>query len=166
MIDINVLLIVGTRARSIDRILAGAASESSFDGITVNVFDNVGLLPRYSETLEDRRAPDPVVALRKAAARADAALVVTSYRGQVPATVHNAIDWLTRPCGQGALHDKPLAVIGDAGTCYSGVWSHQTRDAHGTLGPLVVEPITVATLSDAVRKLVDQTNTDRRRSRV
>ena len=50
--------------------------------------------------------------MRTAAANADAALIVTSYRGPVLATVHNAIDWLAMRWNQGALHGKPLAVIG------------------------------------------------------
>ena len=50
--------------------------------------------------------------MRTAAAIADAALIVTSYRGSVLATVHNAIDWLAMRWNHGALHGKPLAVIG------------------------------------------------------
>ena len=53
-----------------------------------------------------------VPAVRTAAAIADAALIVTSYRGSVLATVHNAIDWLAMRWNHGALHGKPLAVIG------------------------------------------------------
>jgi len=42
----------------------------------------------------------------------DAMLVVTSYRGRVPSVANSAIDWLTRRWRHGALHDKPLAVVG------------------------------------------------------
>ena len=62
-----------------------------------------------------------------AAAEADAVLVITSYRGRVPSMAHNAIDWLTRRWRHGALHDKPLAVIGRSAGCYSGVWSRQVE---------------------------------------
>ena len=89
-------------------------SESASNGTTVNVFDTLGELPPYSETLEADRTPDSVVALRAAATEADAALVVTNYHGRVPTMVHNAIDWLTLRWNQSALHDKPLAVIGRA----------------------------------------------------
>src|SRR5258705_9245226 len=85
-------------------------------------------LPRYREALETRAKPDAVVDLRLAAAEADAVLVITSYRGRVPSMAHNAIDWLTRRWRRGALHDKPLAVIGQSAGCYSGVWSRQVED--------------------------------------
>ena len=80
-------------------------------------------------------------------------LIVTTYHGRVPAVVHNAIDWLTRRWDQAALQDKPLAVIGRASGCYSGVWSHQTEDADGITGPSVIESITVSNLREAIKKL-------------
>ena len=83
-------------------------------------------------------------------------LVVTTYHGRVPAVVHNAIDWLTRRWDQAALHDKPLAVIGRAAGCYSGVWSHQTEDADGIAGARVIESITVSTLRDGINKLAGE----------
>jgi NAD(P)H-dependent FMN reductase len=153
MTDIKVLTIVGLRASSVIRELAKVEADSSADGITLNTFDSRSDLPRYSETLEGRGTPSSVGALRTAAAEADAVLVVTNYHGRVPALVHNAIDWLTRGWDQGALHDKPLAVIGRAAGCYSGVWSHQTEDADGIAEHRVIDSITVSTLREAIKKL-------------
>ena len=153
MTDINVLIIVGLRAASVNRELAKVAADSSADGITLNMFDSLTDLPRYSETFENRGTPSSVGALRTAAAEADAVLIVTTYHGRVPAVVHNAIDWLTRRWDQAALHDKPLAVIGRASGCYSGVWSHQTEDADRIAGPRVIESITVSNLREAIKKL-------------
>ena len=84
-----------------------------------------------------------MAALRAAAADADAALVVTpEYNGSIPAVLKNAIDWLSRPWGNGALKDKPLAVIGAALGQYGGVWAHdETRKSFGIAGPRVVESI-------------------------
>jgi hypothetical protein len=129
---------------------------SSPDDVLVHVFNDLADLPRYNEALETNGTPEAVVALRAAAADADAVLVVTSYRGRVPAMVHSAIDWLTRRWGQGALHDKPLAVIGPAARCYSGVWSRQGEDTRGGLAPRVIEPLTVPDLREAVNKLADE----------
>jgi hypothetical protein len=122
----------------------------------VNVFDDLIHLPRYDEALESRGTPDAVVALRMAAAEADAVLIVTSYRGRVPSMAHSAIDWLTRRWRSGDLHDKPIAVVGRSSGCYSGVWSHQIEDSRGGLGPRAIEPLTVPTLRDAVKKLADE----------
>ncbi len=123
MSDINVLTLVGSlRAASVNRQLAELAAESAPDGVTVTVYDGLGDLPHYNEDLDTEDAPaPPVVALRAAAAQADAALVVTpEYNGSIPGVLKNAIDWLSRPYGNGALKDKPLAVIGSALGQYGG----------------------------------------------
>jgi hypothetical protein len=122
----------------------------------VNVVDDLVLLPHYDEALETYGTPDAVVALRMAAGDADAVLIVTSYRGRIPSMVHSAIDWLTRRWRDGALHDKPLAVVGRSTGCYTGVWSRQIEDTRGGLGPRVIEPLTVPTLREAITKLADE----------
>jgi NAD(P)H-dependent FMN reductase len=154
--DINVLVISGSKADPVNQTLSQVATDMSARRISVNVFDSLGDLPRYDDTLEMSGAPDQVVALRSAAGEAHAALVVTHHHNRVPLVVHNAIDWLTRGC-QSALSDKPLAVIGRAAGCYSGVWSHHQTDHHRrSASAHIVECITVASLEEAVRKLVDQ----------
>lgn len=89
------------------------------------------------------QAPAAVAALCSAAADADAALVVTpEYNGSFPAVVKNAIDWLSRPFGDGALKGKPLAVIGGSLGQYGGVWAHDdTRKSFGIAGARVVDSI-------------------------
>src|ERR1039457_2422318 len=107
MPDIKVLALVGSlRAASINRQIAELATEVAPDGVAVAVFDGLDELPFYNEDI-DNEADVP------AAADADAALVVTpEYNGSIPAVIKNAIDWLSRPFGDGALKGKPLAVIG------------------------------------------------------
>jgi NAD(P)H-dependent FMN reductase len=85
----------------------------------------------------------PVAALRAAAADADAALVITpEYNGSYPAVIKNAIDWLSRPFGDGALKGKPLAVIGGSFGQYGGVWAHDdTRKSFGIAGARVIEAV-------------------------
>lgn len=153
---INVLVLVGLSAGPVNRALSRHALDSSPDGVMVNVFDDLARLPRYREALETHGTPEAVVALRLAATEADAVLVVTSYHGRIPAMAHNAIDWLTRRWRRGGLHDKPLAVVGRSSGCYSGVWSHHTQDTRGGLGPQMIEPLTVPTLREAVKKLADE----------
>lgn len=152
---ITVLVLVGLPAGPINRALCRHAIDSSPDGVLVNVFDDLGQLPRYDEALDTQGTPDVAVALRMAATEADAVLVLTTYRGRVPSMTHCAIDWLTRKSLHGALHEKPIAVIGSSGEDYSGVWSRQTEDTLGRLGPRVIEPLTVPTLREAFEKLAD-----------
>src|SRR5271166_5706095 len=150
--DIKVLALVGSlRAASINRQIAELAAAVAPEGITVGVFEGLGELPFYNEEIDDAVSPDaavlaPVAALRAAAADAEAALVVTpEYNGSIPAVIKNAIDWLSRPFGNGALKDKPLAVIGASLGQYGGVWAHdETRKSFGIAGPRVVDAIKLA----------------------
>jgi NAD(P)H-dependent FMN reductase len=147
--NIKVLALVGSlRAASINRKIAELAAVVAPDGVEVTVFEGLGELPFYNEDIDDAMNPDaaalaPVAALRAAAGDADAALVVTpEYNGSIPAVVKNAIDWLSRPFGNGALKDKPLAVIGGSFGRYGGVWAHdETRKSFGIAGARVVETI-------------------------
>jgi NAD(P)H-dependent FMN reductase len=177
MSDIKVLTLVGSlRAASLNRQIAELASDVAPDGVAVTIFDQLGELPFYNEDIDNEAAvPASVTALRAVAAEADATLVVTpEYNGSIPAVIKNAIDWLSRPFGDGALKDKPLAVIGGSFGRYGGVWAHdETRKSFGVAGPRVVESIklsvpfgsldgkaprehdeTVANVRDAVGKLV------------
>lgn len=144
MSDINVLVLLGSlRAASVNRQLAELAVESAPDGVRLQVFDRLGELPFYNEDIDNDAVAEPVTALRAAAAGADATLVVTpEYNGSIPGVLKNAIDWLSRPYGNGALKDKPLAVVGAALGQYGGVWAHdETRKSFGIAGPRVVEDL-------------------------
>ena len=147
MPEIKVLALVGSlRAASVNRQIAELAAEVAPDGVSVTVFDGLGELPFYNEDLDSADpydVPAAVAALRRTAADADAALVVTpEYNGSIPGVLKNAIDWLSRPFGHGALKDKPLAVIGGSLGRYGGVWAHdETRKSFGLAGPRVVETI-------------------------
>ena len=145
MPDIKVLTLVGSlRAASLNRQIAELAADVAPDGVAVTTFDQLGELPFYNEDIDNEAdVPASVTALRAVAAEADATLVVTpEYNGSIPAVIKNAIDWLSRPFGDGALKDKPLAVIGGSFGRYGGVWAHdETRKSFGVAGPRVVESI-------------------------
>jgi NAD(P)H-dependent FMN reductase len=144
MADVKVLALVGSlRAASVNRQLAELAADTAPDGVTVTLFDGLGELPFYNEDIDNGNVAEPVVALRAAAADADAALVVTpEYNGSIPGVLKNAIDWLSRPFGSSALKDKPVAVVGAAAGRYGGVWAHdETRKSFGIAGPRVVESV-------------------------
>lgn len=148
-VAINILALVGSlRTASINRQIAELAAAVAPEDVTVTIFEGLADLPFYNEEIDDAMNTDapplaPVAALRAAAADADATLVVTpEYNGSYPAVVKNAIDWLSRPFGAGALKGKPLAVIGGSFGQYGGVWAHDdTRKSFGIAGARVVEAI-------------------------
>lgn len=149
MAEIKILALVGSlRAASINRQIAELAAAVAPEGVTVTIFEGLNEVPFYNEEIDDAMNADapplaPVAALRGAAADADAALVVTpEYNGSIPAVIKNAIDWLSRPFGDGALKGKPLAVIGGGFGRYGGVWAHdETRKSFGIAGARVIEAL-------------------------
>jgi NAD(P)H-dependent FMN reductase len=144
MSDIKVLVLLGSlRSASVNRQLADLADDSAPAGVTLRLFDRLGELPFYNEDIDNDDVAEPVKALRQAAAEADAALVITpEYNGGTPGVLKNAIDWLSRPFGDGALKGKPAAVIGGSYGQYGGVWAHdEVRKSFGIAGPRIVEEL-------------------------
>ena len=140
----RILVLLGSlRAASVNRQLAELAVEVAPDGVTLTLFDRLGELPFYNEDLDTDDVGDPVRELRRHAERADAVLVVTpECNASIPGVLKNAIDWLSRPYGKGALKGKPLAVIGASLGSYGGTWAHdETRKSFAIAGPRVVDSI-------------------------
>ena len=163
MSDIKVLVLLGSlRAASINRQLAEVAVETAPEGVSLELFDRLGELPFYNEDIDNGDVPEAVTALRVVAADADAALVVTpEYNGSIPGVLKNAIDWLSRPFGNSALKDKPLAVVGAAGGRYGGVWAHdETRKSFGVAGPRVVEELKLSLQTAALDGKHPRENTE------
>lgn len=149
----HIAVLVGSlRQASINRQLAQVAVDNAPEGVAVTIVEGLGALPFYNED-NDPATPDgqgatldaAVVAAREAVRSADAVLIVTpEYNGTIPAVLKNAIDWLSRPYGAGALTGKPVGVIGAALGRFGGKWSREdTRKAVGVAGGRVVEEIEV-----------------------
>lgn len=141
--DVELVALVGSlRAASVNRQLAQVAADNAPTGVTVTIVDGLGSLPFYSEDIDVEDSLDQgVVELRAAVGRADGVLIATpEYNGTIPAALKNAIDWLSRPYGVGALTGKPVAVLSAALGQYGGVWTREdTRKAVGIAGGRAVE---------------------------
>lgn len=153
MTEARILALLGSlRAESVNRQILELAGRVGSENAVLTRFEGLETLPFYNEDLDSpgdptgSKVPAPVVALRVAAAEADAVLIVTpEYNGSIPALVKNAIDWLSRPYGDSALSGKPAAVIGAALGRHGGLWAHdETRKALGVAGARVVEDITLS----------------------
>ena len=141
---IRILVLLGSlRAASVNRQLAEVAVEVAPDEVTLTLFDRLGELPFYNEDIDTEGVAEAVRALRQESERAEAVLIVTpEYNASIPGVLKNAIDWLSRPYGAGALKGKPLAVIGASLGSYGGTWAHdETRKSFATAGPRVLESI-------------------------
>ena len=126
MSDIRVAVLVGSlRADSLNRKLAEILRDQAPAGVILDLIDGLGELPFYNEDLDGESVPASVQALRDAVGSADRVLAVTpEYNGTMPAVLNNALDWLSRPYGAGAIFGKPFGVVGATPTPYGGKWAH------------------------------------------
>jgi NAD(P)H-dependent FMN reductase len=124
----RVLALVGSlRAGSHNRQLAEAAVKQAPHGVDVEIFEELAEVPFYNEDLDrPGDVPGPAQTLRNVVHHVDALLLVTpEYNGTIPASLKNAIDWISRPFKSGVIMDKPLAVVGTSHGRYGGLWAHQ-----------------------------------------
>ena len=161
-----VVLVGSLRADSVNRRLAQRLVEDAPDGTSLEILDGLAELPFYNEDIDGEDVPAAVRELRERVAAADRVLVVTpEYNGTMPAVLNNAIDWLSRPYGAGALTGKSLAVLGTTPTPYGGKWAHADVLRSATVaGAVVVEDATVSQSSLEVDPLVDADVTARIRA--
>jgi NAD(P)H-dependent FMN reductase len=139
----SIAVLVGSlRTDSVNRRLAELLAQRAPEGVTVDIVDGLGQVPFYNEDLDNPTdAPATAVALRERVAAADRVLAVTpEYNGTMPAVLNNAIDWLSRPYGAGALTRKPFAVVGATPTPYGGKWSHDDTRRSATIAGADVIP--------------------------
>ncbi|PKK16371.1 MULTISPECIES: NADPH-dependent FMN reductase [Thermomonospora] len=145
---VRVLALVGSlRAGSHNRRIAEAAARLAPENVRVDLYGGLGELPFYNEDIDTETAqPEPAARLRAAVREADALLLVSpEYNGSIPAVLKNAIDWLSRPYGAGAIAGKPVAVVGTALGRYGGVWAHEEiRKAVRIAGGTVLEDVKLA----------------------
>jgi NAD(P)H-dependent FMN reductase len=158
MSNTRVLVLVGSlRTDSLNRRIAEKLRELAPADVTVEIAENLHELPFYNEDLDGEDVPAAAATLRDQVKRADRVLAVTpEYNGTMPAVLNNAIDWLSRPYGVGAIKGKPFGVIGATPTPYGGKWAHEdTRRSAGIAGAVVVEDVTVSQSALEVDVLTD-----------
>ncbi|WP_105969681.1 NADPH-dependent FMN reductase [Streptomyces geranii] len=153
--SVRILALVGSlRAGSHNRQLAEAAVKLAPEGAEVVLYEGLADVPFYNEDIDvEGSVPASAVALREAAGTADALLFFSpEYNGTIPAVLKNAIDWLSRPYGAGALSEKPVAVVGTAFGQFGGVWAQdETRKAVGIAGAKVLEDVKLSIPGSVVR---------------
>ncbi|MEO7361549.1 MAG: NADPH-dependent FMN reductase [Gemmatimonadaceae bacterium] len=111
---LRILGICGSlRAQSVNRGLLRAAIELKPDGMIINPFDDLALIPPYNADDDGEHPPESVLALKAAIGDADGILFVSpEYNYSVPGQLKNAIDWASRGGLQSPLRGKPCAIMG------------------------------------------------------
>jgi NAD(P)H-dependent FMN reductase len=154
----HVAVLVGSlRADSVNRQVAESLKAQAPVGVRIDIIDGLADVPFYNEDLDGAEAPAAAAALRDRVGAADRILVITpEYNATMPAVLNNAIDWLSRPYGAGAIVGKPLGVVGVTPTPYGGKWAHEdTQRSAKIAGAVVVEDVTVSQTSIDVDVLND-----------
>jgi NAD(P)H-dependent FMN reductase len=151
----RILALVGSlRSGSHNRQLAEAAAGLAAEGVEVEIFEGLADIPFYNEDI-DVAGNEPAAALkfREAAGNADGFLLFTpEYNGTIPAVLKNAIDWASRPMGEGAFVAKPVAIVGTAYGQYGGVWAQdEARKAVGIAGGVVLEDAKLSVPESVIR---------------
>ena len=159
---LNIVLISGSiRAESANTAvlraaadyLAGADAASGREPVSVTraAIDD---LPAYNEDVEEVGWPHPVQRLRDIVADADAILVSTpEYNGSMPGVLKNALDWMSRPHGDGVLQGKVAATISASPSPYGAQWAQEHLRAVLEACKVTLvnpEPVTLANAFDAL----------------
>lgn len=98
------------RKGSFNKALLRAANELLPPGVVLEIFELDGI-PAFDQDLEGN-APKIVQEFKTKIRAADALLIATpEYNYSVPGVLKNAIDWASRPYGDNAFENKPVAVM-------------------------------------------------------
>lgn len=142
---LTILGIAGSlRRASYNRGALRAAQELVPENVTLEIFD-LDAIPPFNQD-EEKNPPRSVVELKQRVRAADAILFSTpEYNYSIPGVLKNAIDWASRPYGDNAWNDKPVAVmgasIGSVGTARAQYHLRQTfvfLNIHPMNGPEVM----------------------------
>ncbi|MBA3332422.1 MAG: NAD(P)H-dependent oxidoreductase [Actinobacteria bacterium] len=142
--DVRILAISGSlRAESYNTGLARAAVELAPEGVFVDLYDGLALLPPYDQDLDEGESEPPAAALdfRERIEAADALLIVTpEYNGSIPGVLKNAIDWASARHRGSSFKNKTVAIAGATTGQYGAIWAQQDlRRVLGICGARVIE---------------------------
>lgn len=134
------------RKGSYNKALLRAAATLMPDGSKLEIFDLEGI-PPFNQDYE-KRPPEKVKEFKAKIRAADALLIATpEYNYSMSGILKNAIDWASRPYGDNAFEDKPVAImsasigmLGGARAQYHLRQIFVTLDMHALNWPEVMVP--------------------------
>lgn len=109
------------RAEAHSTAILHSLAERMPSGIVLQIHDYSDL-PLYNQDIDGADAPFAVKALRDAIGRADGLVIVTpEYNYGLPGVLKNALDWASRPYGEGSLTGKPVVTMSNSPAFTGGV---------------------------------------------
>ncbi len=109
---INILGFAGSlRKMSYNKAILRAAAEIVPKDARLEIFDLEGIPPFNQD--QEKNPPEKVKEFKNKIRGADTILIATpEYNYSIPGVLKNAIDWASRPYGDNALNEKPVAIMG------------------------------------------------------
>src|SRR5215213_2759259 len=109
---LKILGIAGSlRKGSFNQSALRAAAELVPDGAEIEIYDIDGF-PGFNQD-QEQDPPAKVKEFKQKIHDADAILFCSpEYNYSIPGVLKNAIDWASRPYGDSAWNDKPVAIMG------------------------------------------------------
>jgi chromate reductase len=140
--SLTVLGIPGSlRGGSFNLRLIERAAGLAPEGVSFDIFGELGAIPHFNQDSEGERTPAAVLDLRSRIDAAGAVLVATpEYNSSIPGVLKNALDWASRPPGESVLADKPAAVVGASPGRYGAIRAQaEVRKVLDAIGAEVLE---------------------------
>lgn len=127
---------------------AGSFSTAILEGLRVALAPRAELtvfrlneVPLYNQDVDTAEPPVGVAAFRAAVAAADAIIVASpEYNYGMSGVMKNAIDWASRPGGNGAIKGKPALIITSSPGTTGGVRAQ--AELRNALAASLARPIT------------------------
>ena len=119
--QIKILGIAGSlRKNSYNKGLLEAAKQLVPQGAVLTIFEKIGEFPLYNQDNE-LNPPEVIKEFKQLIREYDAILFVSpEYNYSIPGVLKNAIDWASRPYGDSAWNDKPVAIMSATPTMLGG----------------------------------------------
>ncbi len=144
------------RKESYNKALLRAAVELVPKGVELETFDLDGI-PGFNQDLE-QQPPAKITEFKMKIRAADAILIATpEYNYSMPGVLKNAIDWASRPYGDNAFDDKPVAMMGASigmiGTARAQYHLRQScvfLNMHPVNSPEVMVPLAQERITDGI----------------
>jgi chromate reductase, NAD(P)H dehydrogenase (quinone) len=138
----RILAISGSlRDGSHNTALLRALREEVPEGVEVDIWQGLKVVPPYDQDDDVVPGPEAVEAFRELVRESDGVFFATpEYNASVPGALKNALDWASRPVATNVFRNKPVAVISSSAGAFGGVWAAaELRKVLGTMGARVTE---------------------------
>jgi chromate reductase len=138
----RILAISGSlRDASYNTALLRALREEAPEGVDVDLWHGLKVIPPYDQDEDLVPGPEAVDAFRELVRESDAVFFATpEYNSSVPGALKNALDWASRPVATNVFRNKPVAVVSSSAGAFGGVWAGaELRKVLGAMGARVTE---------------------------